>query len=573
MEAFAIIDSIEAEEEASVLKQEVRRLKKRLNEANRKIKQLTGDASSKSPAPSSSGAAPPPSPYSPYSPHLRNSKADSAESSKFCETLHQMASIKVDYLHISPTQRRQMEEFVNALSPYLLDTSNGEGEEAKTVEVKRKILHDEDSKKSDLAEAEEGEIEEDDMDAIPYDPMPPTVVESEAIRQAEYYFSDKNLNNDKFLKETIEKTKGHGWAPIKVIASFKKMRKISTDTSVITRAFTKSEKLEVSTDRSCVRRRTIKLQQGDPFKQKGSRVPSGEVTYFQTFCIDTVGVPNVAPLALRAGHVHENHVPRYTALNEVPLPLVADPRKISKSSDGTAKLNISNLIQSVYRCWNCGETRHTSAECDKLRFPNLIARNRQLCIKFGAFRGPRGANANVRYYEAKLDQTNDNDEEDHSSVQKEGGGGGGGVPMAGMKRSRSDSNQHNSHYQTTQRRRYTTEKSQNHHNYTSTPYFESRAFNPRRSSSVSNHYPPHLIAPYPDRSSSYSSSPANGSYPQNQSLSTHYSMQAYHSSQPAFSRSISGPPPMANSRSPHNESIHRTGTSRSIPPPPPQRGR
>ncbi|XP_038719719.1 la-related protein 6A-like isoform X2 [Tripterygium wilfordii] len=73
------------------------------------------------------------------------------------------------------------------------------------------------------------------------------------IKQVEYYFSDENLPTDKYLLSFIKKNKD-GFVPISVIASFRKMKKLSQDYFLITAALRESSLLVVSSDAKKVKR-------------------------------------------------------------------------------------------------------------------------------------------------------------------------------------------------------------------------------------------------------------------------------------------------------------------------------
>ncbi|KAK3038747.1 hypothetical protein RJ639_028354 [Escallonia herrerae] len=73
------------------------------------------------------------------------------------------------------------------------------------------------------------------------------------VKQVEYYFSDENLRTDNFLMSYLTKDK-HGFVPIDIIASFKKMKKLSRERSVIVAALKDSSLLVVSLDEKKVKR-------------------------------------------------------------------------------------------------------------------------------------------------------------------------------------------------------------------------------------------------------------------------------------------------------------------------------
>ncbi|XP_042479386.1 la-related protein 6A [Macadamia integrifolia] len=67
------------------------------------------------------------------------------------------------------------------------------------------------------------------------------------IKQVEYYFSDENLSTDKFLMSHVKKDK-EGFVPVGLIASFRKMKKLVRDNSLIVDALQESTQLVVSSD-------------------------------------------------------------------------------------------------------------------------------------------------------------------------------------------------------------------------------------------------------------------------------------------------------------------------------------
>ncbi|WVZ68783.1 hypothetical protein U9M48_017676 [Paspalum notatum var. saurae] len=73
------------------------------------------------------------------------------------------------------------------------------------------------------------------------------------VKQVEYYFSDENLPTDEFLLKYVKNNK-KGFVPIKTIASFRRMKKLVQDLSVIEAALRTSSQLVVSSDGKKVRR-------------------------------------------------------------------------------------------------------------------------------------------------------------------------------------------------------------------------------------------------------------------------------------------------------------------------------
>ncbi|KAM9998924.1 hypothetical protein ACTFIZ_002490 [Dictyostelium cf. discoideum] len=76
---------------------------------------------------------------------------------------------------------------------------------------------------------------------------------TQILKQVEYYFSDSNFPRDNFLKTEASKNVDN-YISIDIIASFNRMKTISTDLQLITDALKKSTRLQVSEDGKMVRR-------------------------------------------------------------------------------------------------------------------------------------------------------------------------------------------------------------------------------------------------------------------------------------------------------------------------------
>lgn len=87
-------------------------------------------------------------------------------------------------------------------------------------------------------------------------------LKNKIVKQVEFYFSDSNFPKDKFLRTEAAKDP-NGYVLISVIASFKRMKELSTDVNAITDALKTSGKLEVSEDGLKIRR-TEPLPSEDP---------------------------------------------------------------------------------------------------------------------------------------------------------------------------------------------------------------------------------------------------------------------------------------------------------------------
>ncbi|XP_004241387.1 la-related protein 1A isoform X1 [Solanum lycopersicum] len=77
-------------------------------------------------------------------------------------------------------------------------------------------------------------------------PSPALALRESILKQIEYYFSDQNLQNDRFLLTLMD---DQGWVPISSIAEFKRVKKMSTDIAFIIDALQASSTVEVKGDK------------------------------------------------------------------------------------------------------------------------------------------------------------------------------------------------------------------------------------------------------------------------------------------------------------------------------------
>lgn len=81
-------------------------------------------------------------------------------------------------------------------------------------------------------------------------PIPDSPLSSMLIKQIDYYFSDANLAGDEFLKSNMDE---QGWISIYLIASFPRVKNLTSDVRLILNSLRSSVVVEVNDDR--VRRR------------------------------------------------------------------------------------------------------------------------------------------------------------------------------------------------------------------------------------------------------------------------------------------------------------------------------
>lgn len=80
----------------------------------------------------------------------------------------------------------------------------------------------------------------------------PSGTPGQLLGQIEFYFSQRNLEGDFFLRQKMD---GQGWVDISVVAAFKRVQNITRDLRLIEDALLHSAVLDVDTERKKVRRR------------------------------------------------------------------------------------------------------------------------------------------------------------------------------------------------------------------------------------------------------------------------------------------------------------------------------
>ncbi|CAI8029264.1 La-related protein 7, partial [Geodia barretti] len=78
-------------------------------------------------------------------------------------------------------------------------------------------------------------------------------IQKKLLEQVEFYFGDANLQRDKFLAKKI-KEHPDGYVPVETIASFNRMKSLTSDISIVVQVMKTSTLLEVTDDEKWVRR-------------------------------------------------------------------------------------------------------------------------------------------------------------------------------------------------------------------------------------------------------------------------------------------------------------------------------
>ncbi|XP_015179070.1 PREDICTED: la protein homolog [Polistes dominula] len=122
---------------------------------------------------------------------------------------------------------------------------NVETEESKETEKEEKNKEEEKTK-----EVEDKKVEE--TKEIKESSEPTTELLEQIKDQIEFYFGDVNMQRDKFLTEQIKLE--NGWIPLTVMLNFNMLATMTTNCDVIVKALESSELIEVSEDKTKIRR-------------------------------------------------------------------------------------------------------------------------------------------------------------------------------------------------------------------------------------------------------------------------------------------------------------------------------
>ncbi|KAL0028664.1 hypothetical protein WJX79_009222 [Trebouxia sp. C0005] len=144
------------------------------------------------------------------------------------------------------------------------------------------------------------------------------------VKQVNFYFSDTNLPTDNFLLKEVRKTP-EGWVPIRLIASFKRMKSLSKDIKVIAAALETSTELVVSGHR--VRRK-------EPLPQ----VDETEVLY-RTAIVDNL--PDQATIDSLTG--------MFSAAGKVKMQVAAAVKQLTDSNNWRSGLRVRPLLRHAFQ--------------------------------------------------------------------------------------------------------------------------------------------------------------------------------------------------------------------------------
>ena len=91
-----------------------------------------------------------------------------------------------------------------------------------------------------------------------------TSVKDKLKKQVEFYFSDSNFRVDKFLKAKVAED-SDGYVALSVLLTFNRVKSMTSSVEEIAAAIENSDQLDLSTDRTCVRRAKPLPSEDDSF--------------------------------------------------------------------------------------------------------------------------------------------------------------------------------------------------------------------------------------------------------------------------------------------------------------------
>ncbi|ODV85232.1 hypothetical protein CANARDRAFT_199069 [[Candida] arabinofermentans NRRL YB-2248] len=191
--------------------------------------------------------------------------------------------------------------------------------------------------------------------------------QSKILSQVEFYFSDSNLLNDKFLFTTQQANEG--WVPVSVISQFERMKKYRPVETIVEALRQSPELLEVSENGELVRRKTA--------------LPSNQ---------------NEIQVAINKRSVFVEHLPTEASLDE----LIQFFSKFSPTNQVRMKKKNNAFVGSVIVEFKKEEDAQKFLELDpkpkygekELTAISKISYDESMAQKFGERRGGRGRKQN-----------------------------------------------------------------------------------------------------------------------------------------------------------------------------------
>ncbi|KAH1048393.1 hypothetical protein J1N35_039177 [Gossypium stocksii] len=149
-------------------------------------------------------------------------------------------------------------------------------------------------------------------------------LKNKIIKQVEYYFSDENLPTDKYMMSLIKKNK-EGFVAISLIASFRRMKRLSRSCPSIVAALKESSLLVVSSDGKMVKRR--------------NSLPSIEVRDPKLFTVLVENLPE--------DHSMENIRRIFGEVGNIKNISLCDPHAVEESKKSRVDILVSSKLHAL----------------------------------------------------------------------------------------------------------------------------------------------------------------------------------------------------------------------------------
>lgn len=157
---------------------------------------------------------------------------------------------------------------INAANIPLIRRSDEAGDELNEDFADRDSC-DEDTANFHDADENENAGDKDEVDLSLEFQVPSDEVSNAIIQQIEFYFSDANIVKDNFLLKHVKRNK-QGYVSLKLITSFRKIKKLTKDYRVVAHCLKNSQKLELNAEGTKVKRK-------DPLPEHDETVASRTV--------------------------------------------------------------------------------------------------------------------------------------------------------------------------------------------------------------------------------------------------------------------------------------------------------
>uniref|UniRef100_A0A3B4B4M5 La-related protein 7 n=1 Tax=Periophthalmus magnuspinnatus TaxID=409849 RepID=A0A3B4B4M5_9GOBI len=175
-------------------------------------------------------------------------------------------------------------------------------------------------------------------------------------KQVDFWFGDVNLHKDRFLRKLVDES-GDGYVDLSVLASFNRMKNLTSDTKLIARALKNSSVVEVNLEGTKVRRlHPI----GDPPNDEDSR------TVYVELLPRDVSHNWIERVFSKCGNVVYVSIPRYKSTGDSKGFAFVEFEKVEQAQKAIEMLNNppedAPRKPGIFPKTLCGKTLHLPVE-------------------------------------------------------------------------------------------------------------------------------------------------------------------------------------------------------------------